>query len=73
MMDSVSKRYFITLPDGIAKALEEWAAREDNKPTTLAAYLVEEAVRRAIDEGKTPPPWEISNPDQSQADKGSDA
>ena len=73
MMDSVSKRYFITLPDGIAKALEEWAAREDNKPTTLAAYLVEQAVRRAIDEGKTPPPWEISNSDQTQAGKGGDA
>ena len=59
MIETVSKRYFITLPDGIARALEEWAARDENKPTTLAAYLVEQAVRQAIDEGKTPPPWDI--------------
>ena len=67
MIETVSKRYFITLPDGIARALEEWAAREDNKPTTLAAYLVEQAVRQAIDEGKTPPPWDIPT---DQADRG---
>ena len=52
----VSKRYFITLPDGIADALERWAESERNKPSTLAAFLVESAVRDADDQGKIPPP-----------------
>lgn len=67
MTETVSKRYFITLPDGIAKALDEWAAREDNKPTTLAAFLVEDAVRKAIDEGKAPAPWAIEG--KAESDK----
>jgi hypothetical protein len=52
----VSKRYNITLPDGIAEALEQWAEGEKNKPSTLAAFLVESAVRQAIDQGKISPP-----------------
>ena len=55
MSDTVSKRYNITLPDGVAEALERWAENEKNKPSTLAAFLVEVAVRQASDEGKIPP------------------
>lgn len=55
MSTSVSKRYFITLPDGIAEALDRWAVSERNKPSTLAAYLVESAVREASTQGKIPP------------------
>ncbi|MEO0986519.1 MAG: hypothetical protein AAFY20_13330 [Cyanobacteria bacterium J06639_14] len=55
MTRDVSKRYFITLPDGVANALERWAASESNKPSTLAAFLVEVAVREADDQGKIPP------------------
>lgn len=51
----VSKRYFVTLPDGVADLLERWAASERNKPSTLAAFLVEAAVRAADDAGKIPP------------------
>ncbi|MBD2261157.1 hypothetical protein [Pseudanabaena sp. FACHB-2040] len=51
----MSKRYNITLPDGIAEALEQWAEGEKNKPSTLAAFLVESAVRQAIDQGKIAP------------------
>lgn len=54
MTESVSKRYFITLPDGIADKLERWAESERNKPSTLAAFLVEAAVRDADDSGKIP-------------------
>ena len=49
MTISVSKRYFITLPDGIADALDQWAESERNKPSTLAAFLVERAVRDKLD------------------------
>lgn len=55
MAELVSKRYFITLPDGIADKLERWAESERNKPSTLAAFLVEVAVRDADDSGKIPP------------------
>jgi hypothetical protein len=55
MAELVSKRYFITLPDGIAEKLERWAESERNKPSTLAAFLVEVAVREADDSGKIPP------------------
>ena len=41
----MSRRYNITLPDGIAEKLEAWAESEKNKPSTLAAFLVEVAVR----------------------------
>jgi hypothetical protein len=51
----VSKRVFLTLPDGIADDLERWAASEKNKAATLAGFLVEEAVRRAKEQGKIPP------------------
>lgn len=55
MPNIVSKRYNITLPDGVAEALESWAKNERNKPSTLAAYLVEAAVRQASEQGKIPP------------------
>ena len=53
---AVSKRVMITLPDGIGDALERWAKSEKNKASTLAAFLVEAAVRQAQDEGKIPEP-----------------
>ena len=52
---SVSKRFFVTVPDFIGDALDRWATAERNKPTTLAAFLLEQVVRKAIDEGKIPP------------------
>ena len=55
MVASVSKRYFITLPDGVADVLDRWAESERNKPSTLAAFLVEAAVRDADGQGKIPP------------------
>ncbi|MEO0487943.1 MAG: hypothetical protein AAFZ49_00115 [Cyanobacteria bacterium J06659_2] len=49
MSQPVAKRFYISLPDGIAEQLEDWAASEGNKPTTLAAFLVERAVRERIE------------------------
>lgn len=51
---NVSKRFFVTLPDGIGEALERWAEAEKNKPATLAAFLLEASIREAIDQGKVP-------------------
>ncbi|WP_430714039.1 ribbon-helix-helix domain-containing protein [Nodosilinea sp. AN01ver1] len=59
----MSKRYNITLPDGIAQVLEHWAQIENNKPSTLAAFLVERAVRETMEQGKVPQPWEIEGID----------
>jgi hypothetical protein len=46
---TVAKRFYISLPDGVAEYLETWAAKEGNKPTTLAAFLVERAIRDKMD------------------------
>lgn len=46
---TVTKRLHISLPDGIADELEKWARSEGNKPTSLAAFLVERAVRERIE------------------------
>lgn len=55
---SVSKRFFITVPDVIGEALDRWAESERNKTATLAAFLLEQIVRQAMDEGKIPSPGE---------------
>ena len=46
---TVTKRLHISLPDGIADELEKWAKSEGNKPTTLAAFLVERSVRDRLE------------------------
>jgi hypothetical protein len=54
MLQSVSKRFFVTLPDYIGDALDRWANVERSKPATLAAFLLEKEVREAIEQGKIP-------------------
>lgn len=48
-------RLSIALPDGLLGALERWAEAEGNKPTSLATFLLEKAIRDAIEAGKIPP------------------
>lgn len=48
-------RLSIALPDGLLSALERWAEAEGNKPTSLATFLLEKAIRDAIEGGKVPP------------------
>ncbi|MBE9178640.1 hypothetical protein IQ268_08715 [Oculatella sp. LEGE 06141] len=52
----MSKRVFLTLPDGVAADLKRWADSESNNSAGLAGFLVEQAVRQAKEEGKIPPP-----------------
>jgi hypothetical protein len=54
-LQTVSKRFFVTLPDAIGAALDKWAVQESNKPATLAAFLLERVIRDAADQGKIPP------------------
>lgn len=55
-------RLSIALPDGLLRALERWAEAEGNKPTSLATFLLEKAIREADEEGKIPPePLEIKD------------
>jgi hypothetical protein len=50
-----SRRVFLTIPTGIADALERWADAEGDKVATLAGYIVTKAVREAIADGRVPP------------------
>jgi len=52
------KRIVLSLPPGILEALERWAESEGNRPTSLANWIVETAVREALESGKIPPPEE---------------
>jgi hypothetical protein len=52
------KRIFLSLPPAILDALERWAESEGNRPTSLANWIVETAVREALEKGKIPNPTE---------------
>lgn len=45
----------MTLSDALGNALDRWAVAEGSRPATLAAFLLEQSIREAIDEGKVPP------------------
>ncbi|MEP0890573.1 hypothetical protein [Leptolyngbya sp. FACHB-16] len=53
-LQTVSRRVFLTLPDGVAADLDRWAEAENNKAATLAGFIVERAVREAKEQGKIP-------------------
>ena len=57
----MSKRYYFTLPDKIAEALELWANLEGNKAASLAGFIVEQAVRQTIESGRLPMKSSISD------------
>jgi len=62
-------RLSIALPDGLLSALERWAEAEGNKPTSLATFLLEKAIRDAIEVGKVPPELpEVKSSKKSQTD-----
>lgn len=50
----MSKRFHVTVPDGVAEKLEKWAEIEGDKPTTLASFLLTKAVREAVEKGLIP-------------------
>jgi len=47
----MSKRLNITLPDGTAKLIEQWAFQEGRSMAGLVTYLVQKSVDEARDKG----------------------
>jgi len=54
MLDAVSKRVHVTLPDKAFDALQRWADDQGRPVANLVAYLVEKAVEEAEAQGKIP-------------------
>jgi len=48
----MSKRVYVTIPDGVYQQLEELAKRQRRPTANLAAYLVEKGVESAINQGE---------------------
>ena len=55
MLDTVSKRVFVTLPDSVFEDLEQWAESQGRPTANLAAFLIETSVRQAKERGEITP------------------
>ena len=56
--DAVSKRIGVTVPDKIHARLEQWAELEGRPLANLCNFLLEKAVREAVERGDLPPEFE---------------
>lgn len=56
MRKVVSKRVMVTLPDEVATTLEQWANQQGRPTANLAAYLIEDSVREALEKGQIKSP-----------------
>ena len=65
----VAKRFYISLPDGIADYLKDWASSEGNSPTGLAGFLVERAVRDQMEKVPQPLPHQAAQPSPDKPSK----
>ena len=54
LLDTVSKRVHVTLPDKVFDALQRWADDQGRPVANLVAYLVEKSVEEADQQGKIP-------------------
>lgn len=52
MEKTVSKRYYITLPDTVGEDLEQWAEYQGRPTANLASYLIELGIREAKKAGE---------------------
>lgn len=55
VVDSMTKRITISLPDSTYKKLEEWAKNEDRSVAGQASYVLPKAVDDAEQQGKIKP------------------
>jgi CopG-like RHH_1 or ribbon-helix-helix domain, RHH_5 len=55
MLNAVSKRVFVTLPDSVFEDLEQWAGSQGRPTANLAAFLIETSVRQAKERGEITP------------------
>ena len=54
LLNTVSKRVHVTLPDKVFDALQRWADDQGRPVANLVAYLVEKSVEEADRQGKIP-------------------
>lgn len=54
LLNTVSKRVHVTLPDKVFDALQRWADDQGRPVANLVAYLVEKSVEEADQQGKIP-------------------
>lgn len=52
LLNAVSKRVHVTLPDKVFDTLQRWADDQGRPVANLVAYLVEKAVEEADTQGK---------------------
>ena len=62
----MSKRFYVTLPDLVADALDRWASNEGTKPATLAGFHLEQEIRSAMKDGRIPPPPDTDTPTKAE-------
>ena len=53
-MQQRNPRLSITLPEGLFQALERWATKVKDKPTSLATFVLRTAIEAAIADGTIP-------------------
>ena len=61
MSNPMAKKVFASVPDAVAKDLEEWSKQQGRSLSNLIAYLLENSVRNAKEQGEfTPDSSDIS-------------
>jgi hypothetical protein len=62
----MSERVQVTMPDWVAKQLQQWADFEGRPLSNLCAYLLEQAIKQEIKDGAE---WSKSSPDSKPDSK----
>ena len=73
MSGSMAKKVFASVPDAVAKDLEEWSKQQGRSLSSLIAYLLENSVRDAKDQGEFVPEKLVSLSDKSAHESESES
>ena len=52
MSNPMAKKVFASVPDAVAKDLEEWSKQQGRSLSNLIAYLLENSVKKAKEQGE---------------------
>ena len=52
MSNPMAKKVFASVPDAVAKDLEEWSKQQGRSLSNLIAYLLENSVKSAKEQGE---------------------
>ena len=52
MSNPMARKVFASVPDAVAKDLEEWSKQQGRSLSNLIAYLLENSVREAKEQGE---------------------